>query len=87
MLLAYSIAFSLAFSIAVINFYENYLHDVTSYTLPKCAMVECFGLTSFFFQPSLPSCWSKPPISINSSSNAAPRDRVILNEEDSAILL
>jgi hypothetical protein len=48
MLLAYSIAFSLAFSISVINFYENYLHDVTSYKPLKCAMVESFGLTSLF---------------------------------------
>jgi len=48
MLLAYSIAFALAFSIAVINFYENYLHGLESYKSFKCAMVESFGLTSLF---------------------------------------
>jgi hypothetical protein len=48
MLLAYSIVFSLAFSITVVNFYENYLHDITSYKPLKCAMVESFGPTSLF---------------------------------------
>jgi hypothetical protein len=48
MLLAYSIAFSLAFCITVINFYENYLHGLKSYTPMKCALVESCGLTSLF---------------------------------------
>ncbi len=48
MLLAYSIAFSLAFCITVINFYENYLHALESYTPIKCALVESCGLTSLF---------------------------------------
>jgi hypothetical protein len=45
MLLAYSIAFSLIFCISVINFYENYLHDLKSYTPIKIAFVESSGLT------------------------------------------
>jgi hypothetical protein len=48
MLLAFSIAFALLFCISVINFYENYLHDLRSYTPFKCALVESFGLTSMF---------------------------------------
>jgi len=48
MLLAYSIAFGLLFCISAINFYENYLHDLGSYTPFKCALVESFGLTSMF---------------------------------------
>ena len=48
MLLAYSIAFALLFSIAVINFYENYLHDLKSYTPSKIALVEASGVTAMF---------------------------------------
>ena len=48
MLLAYSIAFALFFCIAVINFYENYLHGLKSYTPIKIALVEASGLTSMF---------------------------------------
>jgi hypothetical protein len=48
LLLAYSIAFALAFCILVINFYENYLHDMESYRPFMCAIVESSGLTSLF---------------------------------------
>jgi hypothetical protein len=48
MLLAYSIAFALFFCITVINFYENYLHDLNSYGPFKCALVESSGLSSLF---------------------------------------
>jgi hypothetical protein len=48
LLLAYSIAFSLFFCVAMINFYENYLHDLTSYKPWKAALVESCGLTSLF---------------------------------------
>jgi hypothetical protein len=46
LLLAYSIGFSLIFSITMINFYENYLHDIGSYKPFKIALVEASGLTS-----------------------------------------
>jgi hypothetical protein len=46
MLLAYSIAFALLFCISVINFYENYLHDLRSYTAIKIALVESSSITS-----------------------------------------
>lgn len=46
LLLAYSIAFSLLFCVTMINFYENYLHDLTSYKPWKAALVESCGLTS-----------------------------------------
>ena len=48
MLLAYSVAFFSGLLNLAINFYEDYLHDVTSYKPLKCAMVESFGLTSLF---------------------------------------
>jgi len=48
LLLAYSIAFSLAFCVFMINFYENYLHDLRSYVPWKAAFVESSGLTSLF---------------------------------------
>lgn len=46
LLLAYSIAFALLFSVTMVNFYENYLHDVTSYVPWKATIVESCGLTS-----------------------------------------
>lgn len=46
LLLAYSIATALAFCILVTLYYENYLHDVTSYAPVKCALTESLGLTS-----------------------------------------
>jgi hypothetical protein len=48
MLLAFSIAYALIFCITVINFYENYLHDLKSYGPFKCALVESCGLTALF---------------------------------------
>jgi hypothetical protein len=48
LLLAYSIAFSLLFCVLMINFYENYLHDLKSYKPWKAALVESCGLTSLF---------------------------------------
>lgn len=46
MLLAFSIGFGLLFSITMINFYENYLHDLESYSPNKISLVEASGLTS-----------------------------------------
>ena len=46
LLLAYSIGFSLLFCITMINFYENYLHDLKSYGPIKIALVEASGLAS-----------------------------------------
>ncbi len=48
LLLAYSIASAALFCILVINFYENYLHNLESYRPYKCAIVESAGLTSLF---------------------------------------
>ena len=46
LLLAYSIAFAVVFSVTMVNFYENYLHDLTSYKPWKAILVESCGLSS-----------------------------------------
>jgi hypothetical protein len=46
LLLSYSIAFSLLFCVFMINFYENYLHDLKSYKPWLAALVESCGVTS-----------------------------------------
>jgi hypothetical protein len=48
LLLAYSIAFAVVFSVTMVNFYENYLHDLASYKPWKAIFVESCGLSSLF---------------------------------------
>jgi hypothetical protein len=44
--LAFSIAFGLLFCVLVTLYYEDYLHDLTSYKPFKCALVESLGVSS-----------------------------------------
>ncbi len=44
--LAFSIGFGLLFCVLVTLFYEDYLHDLTSYKPFKCALVESLGVSS-----------------------------------------
>jgi hypothetical protein len=46
LLLAFSIGFGLLFCVLVTVFYEDYLHDLTSYKPFKCALVESLGVSS-----------------------------------------